>query len=248
MNIRIFVIRFYLLSLTACTSIASYMAYGRDGPKPATGIVQILPNGRCEIDNQVMQCDRVARRLQSQHVPREAGITIFADDAPYETVVAMLDSLKTLGMDNASVFPPLLGTNPSKSLKHWIKLVPEGLQNHIFWKVIISTERFRNWGETLVVLPASDFLIVDRVATFRIAQGDCAQRVQDIPMDLRESEHRLWLFEHDDESTQSCILPRVVTSCDFLLTIMRLPNVHWGTGDLDAIGKVSAEIGCNARS
>jgi hypothetical protein len=190
----------------------------------------------------------VARRLQSQHLSRETPIVVFADDAPYETVVTTLDSLKKVGFDKVQVFPPFLGTNPSKSLKHWIKLVPEGLQNHIFWKVMITTESFRNWGETLVVLSESDFAIVDRLAMSRIAQGNCAATVQDIPMGLRGSEHRLWLFDHGDELTQSCLFPRAATSCDFLSTVMRLPDVHWGTGDLEAISKVAGEIGCDARN
>ena len=217
-----------------------------DGPKPATGWVQILPDGRCELAEQVMQCDRAAHRLTLQHRPREMGIVVSVDDAPYEAVVAMLDSLEKAGMEKIQVFPPLLGTNPSKSLKHWIKLVPEGLQNHIFWKVMISTENFRHWGESLVVVPESDFSIVDRLATSKIAQGNCAATVQDITMDLRGSENRLWLFEHNDGMTQSCLFPRAAGSCEFLSTVMHLPDVHWAAEDLGAIGKVVAEIGCDA--
>jgi hypothetical protein len=248
MRLRIVSTRAFCLSIAFCTSIASYVANGKDGPRPATGTVQILPGGNCEVDKRAVQCDRVARRLQSQHLSRETGIIIFANDAPYETVVATLDSLKKVGFADVRVFPPFMGTNPSKSLKHWIKLVPQGLQNHIFWKVMITTESFRNWGETLIVLSESDFAIVDRLALSRIAQGNCAAKIQDIPKDLRGSENRLWLFDHGDELTQSCLFPRAATSCDFLSTVMRLPDVHWGTGDLEAISKVVSEIGCNARS
>ena len=248
MKLRIVATRALCLSIAFSTSIASYVANGKDSPRPATGTVQILPSGSCEVDKQAIRCDRVARRLQSQHLSRETPIVVFADDAPYETVVTTLDSLKKVGFDKVQVFPPFLGTNPSKSLKHWIKLVPEGLQNHIFWKVMITTESFRNWGETLVVLSESDFAIVDRLAMSRIAQGNCAATVQDIPMGLRGSEHRLWLFDHGDELTQSCLFPRAATSCDFLSTVMRLPDVHWRTGDLEAISKVAGEIGCDARN
>ena len=216
--------------------------------KYVTGFVQVFPDGGCELNQTPIICNRVPLRLRAMHLSPGFSIGFAVDGARYKTVVALLDSLQKSGLHDVFVMPPSLGTNPSESLKHWIKLVPEGLQNHIFWKVMISTENFRHWGETLIVLPESDFAVVDSLATSSIAQRNCAAKIQDVPMALRGSEHRLWLFEHGDGSTQSCLFPRADTSCDFLSAVMRLPNVHWGTGDLEAIRKVEAEIGCNARN
>jgi hypothetical protein len=68
-----------------------------------------------------------------------------------------------------------------------------------------------------------------------------------LPMDLRENEHRLLLFEHADELTRSCLIPRAATSCDFLSAVMSLANVRWDTGDLEAIRSIADEVGCNVR-
>ena len=217
--------------------------------KFVAGFIQIFPDGGCQLNQKAILCDRVPLRLRAMHLSPGISVLVAVDDAPHESVVALLDSLQKSGIHDVFILPPFLGTNPSESLKHWIKLLPEGVPNHtLSWKVMISTESFRHWGETLIVLPESDFAVVDGLATARIAQGNCAAKFQDVPMDLRRSENRLWLFEHGDGSTQSCLFPRTDTSCDFLSAVMRLSNVHWGTGDLDEIRKVVAAVGCKARN
>src|SRR5580658_132357 len=75
----------------------------------------------------------------------------------------------------------------------------------------------------------------DLPATTRIGRGDCATSVEAIPQNPVESEHRLLLFEHAEDGTKSCLLPRAATSCEFLSGVVGLANVAWGTGDLEAI-------------
>ena len=236
------------LVCVACLWVAvAPMGWAKE--KYVTGIIQVSPDGDCELNQKPIQCNRVPRRLRAMHLSPGFSIDIYVDGAPYESVMALLDSLQKGGFHDVSTMAPFLGTNPSESLKHWIKLLPEGIPNHtLSWKVIISTESFRHWGETLIVLPEADFAVVDSLATARIAQGNCTAKFQDIPMDLRRNENRLWLFEHGDGSTESCLFPRTDTSCDFLSAVLRLSNVHWGTGDLEAIRNVVAAVGCNARN
>ena len=214
--------------------------------KPITGWLRILPNGGCELNKRVFRCDSVSLRLRSMHLSPEWPVDVTVDDAPYESVVAVLDALDKAGIEHF-VFPPFLGTNPSRSVNHWIRLVVEGQVNHPFQMVMISTESFKTWRERLIVLPQPEFAIVDGLASARTGQADCLKSPVELPMDLRENEHRLLLFEHADELTQSCLLPRAATSCDFLSAVMSLTNVRWATGDLEAIRTVASEIGCNAR-
>ena len=216
--------------------------------KFVTGSIQIFPDGSCELNQKAILCDRVPLRLRAMHLSPGFSVLVTVDGAPYESVVAMLDSLKGDGFNDVFVWPPFLGTNPSRSVNHWIRFVVEGQVNHPFPMVMIATERFKTWREHLIVLPASEFAIVDAVAAARIGQADCITSPVALPMELRESEHRLLLFEHADELTRSCLLPRAATSCDFLSAVMSLANVRWGSGDLEAIRSVSGEIGCNVRN
>ena len=170
---------------------------------------------------------------------------VAVDDAQYETVMSLLDSLGQNGISNIFVMPPFLGTNPSKSIKHWIKFVVHGAINHPFQTAMISTERFRTWRETLILLPLPEFEYADNLSRTRIAKGDCVQPA-DLTIHLAQAEHRLLLVEHSDDRTQSCLLPSAGTSCEFLTTMKGLSEIRWGKGDLGAINAVAAEIGCNA--
>jgi hypothetical protein len=211
-----------------------------------TCFIQIFPTGQCELNRKAIRCDRIPTRVRAMHLP--PGFAVLAvDGAPYEAVGTMLASLHENEIKDVFLMPPFLGTTPSASVKHWIRLVVEGLVNHPFQMVMISTDRFETWRETLVVLPASEFGIVDALATARIGQADCLTSQVALPMDLRESEHRLLLFEHADQVTQSCLIPRATTSCDFLSAVMSVANVNWDAGDLDALRSVAGEIGCNGR-
>jgi hypothetical protein len=172
-------------------------------------------------------------------------VALIVDDAPYESVVAVLDELKRIEIDQVHMFPPFLGTNLSNSVKHWIRFIVDGEINHPFPMVLIATESLRTWREHFIVLPVSEFGIVDRLATARIEQGDYATSVTAIPKDLLESEHRLLLFEHSEDGTRSCLLPRAATSCEFLSRVIGATNVVWATGDLQAIRSVAGEIGCD---
>jgi hypothetical protein len=211
------------------------------------GSVRIMPNGGCELNQKTIRCDRVAQRLRLMHLSPGIRVDVFVDDAPYEPVAALLDSLERNEINDVFIFPPFMGTTPSKYVKHWMRFMVDGVVNHPFRMVMISTERFKTWRENLIVLPASEFAIVERLATARIGQADCITTPTALSMDLLKNEHRLWLFDHADEFTQSCLLPRAATSCDFLSAVMSLQNVRWGTEDLEAVRSVAGEIGCNIK-
>jgi hypothetical protein len=231
----------------ACLWMA-FAPVGWPKEKFVTGFIQIFPAGGCELNKKAIRCDRVPLRLRAMHLSPGFSVLVAVDDAPYEYVVTILDSLKRNGFNDVVLMPPFLGTNPSRSVNHWIRFVVDGVVNHPFPMVLIATERFRTWREHLVVLPASEFVIVDRLATARIGRAGCAASAEEIPKDLLESEHRLLLFELADDGTRSCLLPRAATSCAFLSGVIGLTNVAWGTGDLEAIRSVAGEIGCNVRN
>jgi hypothetical protein len=212
--------------------------------KYVTGWVEILPSGGCKVNQKAIRCDRVAQRLRLMHFSPGFSVLVNVDDAPYETVVALLDSLDKTGIEHVFVMPPFYGTNPSKSVKHWIRLVVDGDVNHPLAMVMITTERFKTWRENLIVLPTSGFSIVDRLATERIGQGACVTSAKDIPKEFLDAEHRLFLFEHSDDRTLSCLFPRARTSCEFLSKLTGLPNVGMVNEDSLAIVSVADEIGC----
>ena len=230
-----------------CLCVA-FAPIGYAKEKFVTGFIQVLFDGTCQINQESIACDRVPKRLRAMYLSPGFSVLVAVDDAPYESVAALLDSLERSGIKDVHLMPAFLGTTPSKSVNHWIRLVVDGVVNHPFPMVMISTERFKTWRETLIVLPRSDYEIVDGLATERIGRADCLTSPTDLPMDLRGNEHRLLLFEHTDGSTRSCLLPRAATSCEFLTGVIGLTNVAWGTGDLEAIRSVAADIGCNVRN
>jgi hypothetical protein len=215
--------------------------------KYTTGFIQVLPDAGCVLDQKAIRCDRVPSRLRAMHLSPGFSVLVAVDDAPYETVVTLLDSLRQNGIRDIVVMPPFQGTIPSKSIKHWIKFAVEGEINHPFQTAMISTERFKTWREKFILLPPSDFTIVDDLAKARIEKGDCVKNVSDLSLDLRQKEHRLLLFEHSDDGTRSCLLPRAATSCEFLSEVSSLRDVRWGNEDLDAVRSVAGEIGCNVQ-
>ena len=234
-----------LLSITSLLLVFAPMGWSKD--KFVTGFIEILADGGCELNKKPMRCDRVPKRLRAMRLSPGFSVMVAVDDAPYESVEALLDSLHKNGIKDVFLMPPFLGTNPSKSTKHWIKFAVDGEINHPFQMPMISTERFKTWRENLIVLPPPEFAIVDGLATERIGQADCVKSAAQLPLDLARKEYRLFIFEHSDDLTHSCLLPRAATSCEFLSATMSLANVGWGKGDLDAIRAVAGEIGCSVK-
>ena len=173
--------------------------------KFVTGFIQVFPDGSCELNQKSILCDHVPLQLHAMHLSPGFSVSVAVDGAPYESVVALLNSLERNGINDVFVMPPFFGTNPSGSVNHWIRLVVEGVVNHPFQMVMISTERFNTWRETLIVLRQPEFAVVDGLATARIGQTDCLKSLVELPVDLRNNEHRLLLFEHADERVPRCV-------------------------------------------
>ena len=215
--------------------------------KYTTGFIQVFPDGGCVLNQKAIQCDRVPPRLRATNLSPGFSVLVAVDGAPYETVVTLLESLRQSGIRDVSVMPPFLGTNPSKAIKYWIKFTVDGEINHPFQTAMIATERFKTWREKFILQPPSDFAIVDDLAKARIGNGDCAKSAADLPLNLAQKEHRLLLFEHSDDGTRSCLLPRAASSCEFLSEVTNLGDVCWGDEDLEAVRSVAGEIGCNVQ-
>jgi hypothetical protein len=213
--------------------------------KYVTGFVQVLPDGGCVLNQLAVRCDRAPMRLRAMHLSPGFSVMVAVDDAPYETVVTLLDSLHLNGISDVFVMPPFQGTNPSKTIQQWIKFAVHGEINHPFQTLMISTERFKTWREQFILLSASEFASVDDLAAARIGQRDCVNNAADLALDLAQKEHRLLLFDHSHGRTQSCLLPRADTSCEFLSAVINLEGVRWTNDDREAIRSVAGEIGCN---
>jgi hypothetical protein len=234
-----------LVWIACLWAIVAPIGWAKD--KYTTGFVQVLPDGGCVLNQKAIQCDRVPPRLRAMHLSPGFSVLVAVDDAPYETVATLLESLRQNRIHDVFIMPPFQGTNPSKSVKHWIKFAVDGEINHPFQTAMISAERFKTWREKFILLPPSDFAIVDDLAKARIGNGDCVKSAADLPVDLAQKEHRLLLFEHSDDRTRSCLLPRAATSCEFLSEVSNLRDVRWGNEDLEAVRSVAGEIGCNVQ-
>lgn len=100
--------------------------------KFVTAFIQISPDGGCQLNQKAIPCDGVPERLSAMHLSPGFSVLVVVDGAPYESVVALLDSLERNGINHVHVMPPALGTTPSKSVNHWIRFVVEGVVNHPF--------------------------------------------------------------------------------------------------------------------
>ena len=69
---------------------------------------------------------RASARLLAMHLSPGFSVLVAVDDAPYETVATLLESLRQNRIHDVFIMPPFQGTNPSKSVKRWIKFAVDG--------------------------------------------------------------------------------------------------------------------------
>jgi len=200
----------------------------------------------CRVDNNktAVRCDQLAHRFRAVHVRSDAWISLFIDNAKYETVVKTLDLLRKAGFTDVNVFPPLNGTNLSSTVKRWIRLRVEGLQNHIFAMLLISTERFETWREELLVVSDSRYEVIDRFTQARMAQPDC-KSFEDFRAGPR-GDNTISISTHNEGQTQACVLP-TAESCDFLSELLNLSDVNWTEAEIQPVKHVRGELGCEAK-
>ena len=204
--------------------------------------VEFLPNDHCAIDGKTtVRCDHLADRLRSVHVRGDAWISLLIDNAKYETVIATLDSLSKSGFTNVDVMPPIGGTNPSSTIKRWIRLRVEGPSNHPFAMLLISTKRFKTWREELLVLSSVRYEVIERFMQSRMRQPDCKSfdefRVE-APYD-----NMISISERNEDRTRSCVMPNA-ESCDFLSELMYLPDMNWTEVEIQPVKHVRRELRC----
>lgn len=200
--------------------------------------IELRENDSCVIDGKTtVRCDQLSVRLQALHVRTDAWISLFIDNAMYETVASTLDSLVKRGFTVVTVTPPVGGTNPSSTVKHWIRLRVEGPSNHPFAMLLITTQTFKTWREELLVLSSLRYELIDRVAQTRMAQPDCKSRFE-VPFD-----NALSITDHTEDSTRGCVVPKA-ESCNFLSELMKLPSMNWTRTEIPAIKHVRDELRC----
>jgi hypothetical protein len=207
-----------------------------------THVIRLAADNECLIDdNTTVRCDHLAERLRMIHVRSDAWIVLFVDNAEYETVVATLDSLEKRGFTGVDVMLPINGTNPSSTVKQWIRLRVEGASNHPFAMLLFSTERFKTWREELIVLSPLRYEVIDRVMQARMAQADCKSSKDfrfEAPYD-----NVISISEHSDDRTSVCAMPKL-ESCNFLSALVELRDMNWTEAEIQPLKHVRGELRC----
>jgi hypothetical protein len=208
-----------------------------------THSIELTSSDNCIIDDKTtVRCDQLADRLRSVHARSDAWINLLIDNAKYETVVATLDSLGKKGFTDVDVMPPINGTNPSSTVKQWIRLRVEGQSNHPFAMVLISTERFKTWREELLVISTSRYDVIDRFARSRMVQPDC-KGFGEFRIEPPYDNNTISISEHTGDINRGCVLPRA-ESCAFLSGLMGLPDMNWSEAEIQPLKHVRAELAC----
>jgi hypothetical protein len=204
--------------------------------------IELLPNDKCVIDNKTaVSCDHLADRLRTIHVRSDAWINLLIDNAKYETVVATLDSLGKNGFTNLDVRPPIDGTNPSGTIKRWIRLRVEGPSNHPFAMVLISTKRFQTWREEMIVLSPVRYEVIDRFTQSRMSQPDCKSFKEFRPGRLFDN--MISISVYNEGRIRSCAMPKA-ESCNFLSELVDIPDVNWTEAEIQPVKHVKGELRC----
>jgi hypothetical protein len=199
---------------------------------------------QCSIDGRnVVACDHLARRLRARYGTRGVELTLFIDNARYETVTATLNALTKEGFTDVHVFS-IMGTNPSSTVAHWIRLSVASEPNHPFAMALISTEQFTTWREELIVLPKPRYDVVSEFSKVRMSQPPCIPIKEFRPTPPYDIGIAVTL--HDENLNEACVMP-VADSCAFLADLMVLPATDWAESDLRTIGHVRAELACKTQ-
>jgi hypothetical protein len=207
-----------------------------------TNSVEFLPNDNCVIDSKTtVRCDHLADRLRSVHARSDAWINLLIDNGKYETVVTTLDSLGKNGFTNVDVMPPIGGTNPSGTIKRWIRLRVEGPSNHPFAMLLISTKRFQTWREELLVLSPVRYEVIDRFTQSTMSQPDC-KSFDEFPPEP-PYDNMISISERNEDRSRSCVMLKA-ESCDFLSELMYLPDMNWTEAEIRPVKHVRGELRC----
>ncbi len=206
--------------------------------------VFIHAEDNCRVDNDktLVRCDQLPHRLRAAHIRSDEWISLYIDNAKYETVVKTLKLFRKAGFTNVDVFPPFNGTNLSSKVKRWIRLEVAGLQNHIFSMLLISTERFETWREEVLVVSEARYDVIDRFAQARIAQPDCIS-FKDFRMGPRD-DNAIAISTHREGQNRACVLP-TAASCEFLSDLLDISDVSWTPMEVLPIKHVRRELRCD---
>jgi hypothetical protein len=207
--------------------------------------VFLQADGNCRVDNnkKLISCDRVAQSFRADHMKSDSWISLFIDNAKYETVVKMLDLFRQAEFTNVDVSPPIMGTNLSSDVTRWIRIRVEGLPNHPFAMLLITTEQFKTWREEVLVLSPTRYETIDRFIQTRMLQPDC----EDIRHFRPEPPYsnRIALTERNADRSHACVIPPG-ESCNSLSQLLDLPDVNWTDTDRQPIKHVWAELNCKS--
>jgi hypothetical protein len=205
--------------------------------------VFLQADDNCRVDNKQtpVRCDQLAHRFRAVHMKSDAWISLFIDNAKYETVVKTLDMFRKAGFTNVDVFPPMMGTNLSSKVKRWIRIRVEGIVNHPFAMLLITTEHFRTWREEVLVLSPERYEVIDYFIQTRMLQSDC----KDMGKFRLEPPYSntISLTERSADRSQTCVIPPD-ESCQSLSELLGLSDVNWTDAEKQPVTHVRAELNC----
>jgi hypothetical protein len=130
------------------------------------------------------------------------------------------------------------GTPPDGHITRWIRYVIVGLQNHPFPIVFFSPQEFKPKTalELLIVLSNSEY---KSLSAFSRTQPCMQQQLRSKDDEWPAGQ----ITEYDRKKTTRCsLLP--TDACNYLLSLVELPDIEWTPAQLELIHRIAAETNC----
>jgi hypothetical protein len=138
--------------------------------------------------------------------------------------------------------PPVFGTEPSNTVKKWIKVEVLGTRHEPLSIVFISTVHFKTFGASLIVLPRNKYAFALAFSESWIRDAAC---MTPLPADIPW--YTLHIVIHDDVQISQCAIPHS-SACRYLSSLSGNPKIDWNLRDLDLIGDFLLRIKCTEPS
>lgn len=144
---------------------------------------------------------------------------------------------------NSTDWNPISGTNPTASMRHWIKYVVAGPRTAVPPIVWLSPERYELSAlESLIVLSSDRYDVVSTFTKKRAARADYGKSDVNV-----WSLYSLAISEVDDDETEECILPQKA-ACAYLAAVGNLGDVRWTPIEFAPIKFLEQSIRCESSS
>ena len=211
------------------------------GPRATVHAIQILGNDDCILDQTTtVPCSNVGNALRRAHASRTSFFFLDVHGAKHDAVILTRDTLRNSGFHRITLIPPIEGTVPSDSVRHWMRIAVWCSQiNHPLPMTLISTERFETWREHLIVLSRTYYEIV----AGRIADAMDKPECSSLPHEWEKNPYDcvLSVENHADEDSRSCTIEKK-DSVELVSSLIDIPHINWSYLDTLALQQTLAEF------